>query len=487
MTSSLLSTLQVLRLARTTTTISTAARSRTAKQIPVNSTASVALLSYSTTPSNISTSSSLLHNKTKIRLNKEEEMCGSVPPSPCRSSNSNCDNDINDQTAAAASPSSPPPILDIEDLHNQAVQAKSKTYIDPATGFTVFTEYAHLKRGKCCGNICRHCPYGWESVSYRDTNSGKMIRRQPKVRSGHKEGVQALLEKIESGCCSTQPSKTCTEEEDEIEEQSPQKTDDSSKTNVNRGKGGRHGGTHTSKNVPYTRTGDAGTSMLLSGERRSKDDDAFEAMGTVDELCSVVGVAHAEILEKSSKLDGIKAVVDYGELDDWLLDSMSRLFDLGSHVAKPRKIEHEIDSDDESLDDDDKNAASSFSADGVGGGFEEEHITKLEDWIDIMTEELPELSSFVLPTGGKASAHLHLARTVCRRAERRVLPLVRDGVCDPNGLQYLNRLSDFLFTAARWTNFCEGIEEVQYRRYFRGAAQRNRVVVNLRDEKKESK
>mmetsp|Transcript_2311 Transcript_2311/g.2794 ORF Transcript_2311/g.2794 Transcript_2311/m.2794 type:complete len:106 (-) Transcript_2311:57-374(-) len=103
-----------------------------------------------------------------------------------------------------------------------------------------------------------------------------------------------------------------------------------------------------------------------------------------------------------------------------------------------------------------------------------------------MTEKLPELGSFVLPTGGKASAQLHVARCVCRRAERRTLPLVREGVCDPNVLQYLNRLSDFLFTAARWANFCEGKEEVQYRRYFRGAKQRGVVKVNLREEKKET-
>jgi len=254
-------------------------------------------------------------------------------------------------------------------------------------------------------------------------------------------------------------------------------------------KGGRHGGRYTTKNVPYTRSGDKGTSVLLTGERRTKDDDAFEAMGTVDELCSVVGVAHAELSRIDSQIcqpsgnNNDSGVVDYGELNDWLLDIMSRLFDLGSHVAKPRKKnveEDNDDTDDDNNDDDD----TLFEADGVGGGFDKEHIDILEDWIDILTEVLPELTSFVLPTGGPASAQLHVARCVCRRAERRVLPLVRQGICDPNALQYLNRLSDFLFTAARWTNYCEGREEIQYMRHFRGAKQRGRVTISLRDEKK---
>mmetsp|Transcript_19221 Transcript_19221/g.21792 ORF Transcript_19221/g.21792 Transcript_19221/m.21792 type:complete len:626 (-) Transcript_19221:86-1963(-) len=254
-------------------------------------------------------------------------------------------------------------------------------------------------------------------------------------------------------------------------------------------KGGRHGGRYTTKNVPYTRSGDKGTSVLLTGERRTKDDDAFEAMGTVDELCSVVGVAHAELSRIDSQIcqpsgnNNDSGVVDYGELNDWLLDIMSRLFDLGSHVAKPRKKNVEEDNDDTD-DDDNDDDDTLFEADGVGGGFDKEHIDILEDWIDILTEVLPELTSFVLPTGGPASAQLHVARCVCRRAERRVLPLVRQGICDPNALQYLNRLSDFLFTAARWTNYCEGREEIQYMRHFRGAKQRGRVTISLRDEKK---
>lgn len=318
-------------------------------------------------------------------------------------------------------------VVDIEDLHKRAVQANETTYKDPVTGYTVFTELAHLKRGVCCGNKCRHCPYGFENVRNGD-------RREAKVKSGDKEGIKAYLDAI--------------------------------KKQKKVGRGGRHGGTLTRKNVPYTRTGDAGTSQLGTGERRMKDDDAFEAMGTVDELCSVVGVAHAELLALGPD--------KYGVLSDYLLDIMSRLFDIGSHVAKPRKV-YDDDSDDDETE---------FSPDGVGGGFDASHIDDLEEWVDTFTEELPELFSFILPTGSKLAAQLHVARTVCRRAERRCIVLVDQKVCDPNALKYLNRLSDFFFSAARYANFKEGKPDLLYRLPHRGAKQRNRVASLNSEEKK---
>ena len=405
-------------------------------------------------------------------------------------------------SSASATTAPSQAILDIEELHTQAVREKSNTYIDPETGFMVFTEYSHLKRGKCCGNVCRHCPYGWENVSYKNKN-GDSVSQQARVKSGDKEGIQLLLNKIDNGqygeagmksmiietnddprqlrneSKSESESESDSESDSEFESESESESESEleieqtieSKTT---GKGGREGGTLTAKNVPYTRTGDKGTSMLLTGERRLKDDISFEAMGTVDELCSVVGLAHAELLSNIDlSIQQKQNNIDYQELNEWLLETMSRLFDVGSHIAKPRRKCD--DEDDEPI----------FVADGVGGGFDEAHTAALEEWIDIMTEQLPELTSFILPSGGKASAHLHLARTVCRRAERRVLPLVREGVCDPNTARYLNRLSDFFFIAARFTNFCEGKEEVQYRRYFRGAKQRNMVTIKLREEKKD--
>ena len=147
-------------------------------------------------------------------------------------------------------------------------------------------------------------------------------------------------------------------------------------------------------------------------------------------------------------------------------------------MAKPRRKPSSGDSDSE-----DSEEATQFVADGIGGGFDQAHIEELEDRIDDMTEVLPELTSFILPTGSPAAAQLHVARTVCRRAERRVLPLVvEEKVCDPRALQYLNRLSDFFFTAARYANAQIEMEEFQYQRPTRSSKQRNRVVVSLTED-----
>lgn len=230
--------------------------------------------------------------------------------------------------------------------------------------------------------------------------------------------------------------------------------------------GGRHGGTHTKKNVPYTRSGDQGTSQLFTGERRRKDDAVFDAMGQVDELCAFVGVVHAELsrdLSADASSESISADeedaetrIDERVMREWLLDVMSRLFDIGALVAKPRSRRDDDDDDDRDADAD----------------FNDAHVERLEHRIDVMTESLPELMSFVLPTGGRTSAHLHVARTVCRRCERSMLRVVEDGVCDPRTLRYVNRLSDFLFTAGRWANYAECEEEIMYKRY--STTQRNK-------------
>jgi cob(I)alamin adenosyltransferase len=318
-------------------------------------------------------------------------------------------------------------IQDIEDLHQEALGQGKKSYIDPATGFTVFTELLQLKRGTCCGNKCRHCPYGWDQVPGAPP-------REAKLTSGDHDTAQAMVTAIMDSAKDANGQVLTREQKKE------------------------------KKNVPYTRTGDSGTSQLLTGERRSKDDLNFDALGTVDELCSFAGVVHAHL----------NPDCEYGDLNEWMLDIMSRLFDVGSHVAKPKKIKDDSDDDEE--------GSSSFDHDGVGGGMDPLHIEQLEEWIIAMTDDMPELTSFILPTGAIAAAHLHVARTVCRRAERRMVPLVKLGTCDPNAMKYVNRLSDFFFTAARWVNFCEGKEEIQYQRDL-SKNQRQRVSRTLRDKK----
>ena len=319
---------------------------------------------------------------------------------------------------------------DIEELHQLAMKQGSSTYVDPETEFQVFTELTHLKRGFCCGNQCRHCPYGFENVK-------DGTRRPAKVQSGDKQTAQQMARVILNNV-------SCNGGQQLQQQQRSMTT--TTQTTKN---------TTTTKNVPYTRKGDGGTSQLGTGERRSKTDNNFEAMGTVDELCSVVGVVHAHLNVDED---------DYGHLSAQLLDIMSRLFDIGSHIAKPRPV-------------------GEFEANGIGGGFDKNHSDVLEVWINQMTEELPELTSFILPTGAKAAAHLHVARTVCRRAERRLVPLVMDDqTCDPNALKYLNRLSDYFFVAARWVNFVEGQDEIQYQRESPGTTQRQRVTRSLQED-----
>lgn len=165
----------------------------------------------------------------------------------------------------------------------------------------------------------------------------------------------------------------------------------------------------------YTKTGDGGETALFGGGRVGKDDLRVDAYGEIDELNAVLGVARAEGL---------------GEFDGLVRAIQEQLFTLGSILATPAGAK----------------AAKALPP------LHPEWVPAMERSIDTLDEELPPLKSFILPGGTKTSAHLHLARTVCRRAERRVVPLVRGEQVDPTILVYLNRLSDLLFTMARATN-----------------------------------
>lgn len=447
--------------------------------------------------------------------------------------------------------------VNVAELHRRAVRRNQTSYKDPVTGFTCFTELAHLRRGVCCGSRCRHCPYNTEwsaSLSNRVESGNKLDvaarlteiqleqeQHPPEQDIEDLDRFTTISSSIQNGSDSSSSSSSSFDEEEETSTSippcrpgvAPGDRNNSSNTTSNRNSntqqqpppdqaqrrtGGRHGGRTTAKNVPYTRGGDAGTTALGTGERRSKTDPAFVALGAVDELCSVTGLCRAHLLVvagmapnsdigtglPSSNYDGTRsskntAVVDMAMLNEWLLEIMSRLFDIGSHVARPPRrrkqtaptstANEDDDDDDSSLDTNDKHTQrdkestpKTFVADGVGGGFHASHVTDLEDWIDLLTEELPELLSFILPTGSIAAAQLHVARTVCRRAERCLIPLVvptnaERPTCDPNALRYLNRLSDFFFSAARFVNAQHGHDEILYRRPQRGATQRQRQVV----------
>lgn len=173
----------------------------------------------------------------------------------------------------------------------------------------------------------------------------------------------------------------------------------------------------------YTRGGDRGMTSLVGGVRVAKDSERVEAYGTVDELNAAVGVVRTLLLEQGAGL---------GEERAWYAEMLRRiqneLFDLGSELATPPGREYE----------------------GMHQMGPEE-VTQLEHEIDRMNQGLEKLASFTLPGGGQLNAFLHLARTVCRRAERRCWTLKRaEPGINEQVLIYLNRLSDHLFVQSRW-------------------------------------
>ena len=180
----------------------------------------------------------------------------------------------------------------------------------------------------------------------------------------------------------------------------------------------------------YTKTGDKGTSMLYSGERRPKDDLIFDALGACDELNAYTGLAREYAVLPLGAAGGSEPTPGLLTLADQLEQVMSRLFDVGGAVATP--------------------LSNASDAKARRTHFGEGHAKQLEGWIDTMDQTLPPLRNFILPSGGLCSAHLQVARAAARRAERRVVPLVRGGDCEKSVGVYLNRLSDYLFVAARF-------------------------------------
>lgn len=171
----------------------------------------------------------------------------------------------------------------------------------------------------------------------------------------------------------------------------------------------------------YTRTGDAGSTMLADGSTTAKTDPRIAACGAVDELNACIGLARIH-------LDG--------PLDALLGRLQNELFDLGADIATPPRADE---------------------ADRPALRVVDSQVARLETEIDALNADLSALTSFVLPAGAPAAAALHLARTVCRRAERDAWGLNEAGQpVSPPALRYLNRLSDLLFVAARTANAAAG-------------------------------
>jgi cob(I)alamin adenosyltransferase len=169
----------------------------------------------------------------------------------------------------------------------------------------------------------------------------------------------------------------------------------------------------------YTKTGDAGQTRLVGGQKVSKSSLRLEAYGTVDELMSCLGLAR-------TALEAPDSPPAAAELDRVLQRVQNELFNVGSDLATLPQDRHP-----------------------QQPVIAERHVTALEQEIDAWNESLPELRSFILPGGGWVAAYLHLARTVCRRAERRVVELAAGEPVSPQVIPYLNRLSDALFVMSR--------------------------------------
>lgn len=179
----------------------------------------------------------------------------------------------------------------------------------------------------------------------------------------------------------------------------------------------------------YTRKGDRGRTALFGGGRVPKDDLRVEAYGTVDELNSVLGRAVPSLED-----DGVRGRLERIQQD---------LFALGAVLATPTE----------------ETGRPRPEVPDLPAG----RVPEMEAWIDEATEELEPLRNFVLPGGGPGAAELHVARTVCRRAERRVVALAGEAEVDEAAIRYLNRLSDLLFVFARLENQRAGTADVIWR------------------------
>ena len=172
-----------------------------------------------------------------------------------------------------------------------------------------------------------------------------------------------------------------------------------------------------------TKTGDSGSTGLFGGGRVSKNSPRLHAYGTVDELNACIGMVLASgecSVERAKELSRVQNL----------------LFRVGADLATPLAVNAKVDR------------------------MAKEHVVELEEWIKILEAALPPQRSFILPGGSESSARLHLARTVCRRAERWTVALEKEETINPAIRIFMNRLSDYLFVAARAVNHEQGIEDV---------------------------
>ena len=178
------------------------------------------------------------------------------------------------------------------------------------------------------------------------------------------------------------------------------------------------------KSLVYTKTGDKGTTSLGGGTRVPKTHIRLEAYGTIDELNSHLGWLHTYLIDENDR--------------DFILGIQHKLFSIGSHLAT----------------DQEKTQLKCASI------ITKEDVLRIEKEIDKLDEQLPELRAFIIPGGARGAAVCHVCRTICRRAERRILVLSETCTISPELLAYVNRLSDYLFVLSRKINFEEQNNEI---------------------------
>ncbi len=194
----------------------------------------------------------------------------------------------------------------------------------------------------------------------------------------------------------------------------------------------------------YTRTGDSGETSLCNGTRTFKDSLRVESYGSIDELNSFIGLCIIKL--------------DQPDIKYHLTEIQKDLFCIGSNLAFPLSLSqsqiNNIGNENSSMENQKKPQIPIIK---------EEMVKRLENWIDKYDKELPVLKNFILSGGNEASSLLHTARAVCRRAERRIVSLKRHEEIDKNILKYINRLSDYLFTAARLASHRKGKEDIKWK------------------------
>lgn len=183
------------------------------------------------------------------------------------------------------------------------------------------------------------------------------------------------------------------------------------------------------KSSLYTRTGDAGMTSLVGGTRVKKNSARLEAYGTIDELSSALGAIASDKTCDAEVAGQVKMV-------------QNELFNIGSYLATDVPE----------------------GTHPLCNSLTPEKMAQLESWIDTLDEQTPKVNAFVLPGGCELASKAHMARVICRRAERRLLDLADESWVDPQVISFVNRLSDYLFIVARYCNFMQGVDEVVWQK-----------------------